>query len=219
MEMTGEQLIPAERDAVWTALNNPDVLKGCIPGCESLNPQSDNSYRISMLAAVGPVKARFNGKLDIHGITPPHGYTLSFEGSGGAAGFGKGGATVALEPAEAGTRLTYTANAEVSGKLAQVGSRLIDGVAKKMAAEFFTRFKASFDTQAGQASASAAAGAAPATLPQAGAVAAGAAAAATGGMPAYARPGIEKELRVWQAIAVTAIAVACLAIGYIIGSH
>jgi carbon monoxide dehydrogenase subunit G len=205
MEMTGEQLIPAERDAVWSALNNPDVLKTCIPGCESLNLQSDNSYRISMLAAVGPVKARFNGKLDIHGITPPNGYTLSFEGSGGAAGFGKGGATVALEPADSGTRLIYTANADVSGKLAQVGSRLIDGVAKKMAAEFFARFKASFDPQP-QATTNTASPAA--TLPQA--------SAAT---PAYTRPGLEKELRAWQAIAVTAIAVACLAIGYIIGSR
>jgi hypothetical protein len=101
---------------------------------------SDSEYRVAMTAAVGPVKAKFNGKLLLADLNPPTSYTLSFEGSGGAAGFGKGGAQVALAPEGAGTRLSYKANAQVGGKLAQVGSRLIDGVAKKMADEFFQRF-------------------------------------------------------------------------------
>jgi carbon monoxide dehydrogenase subunit G len=130
MEMTGEQRIPAAQDVVWNALNDPEVLKACIPGCDSIEKQSD--------------KARFNGKLKIDEANPPQGYSLVFEGSGGAAGFGKGRASVALEPEGAGTALRYTASAQVSGKLAQVGSRLIDGVAKKMAADFFERFNARF---------------------------------------------------------------------------
>jgi len=101
---------------------------------------SDSEYRVAMTAAVGPVKAKFNGKLLLADLNPPTSYTLSFEGSGGAAGFGKGGAQVALAPEGAGTKLSYKANAQVGGKLAQVGSRLIDGVAKKMANEFFHRF-------------------------------------------------------------------------------
>ncbi|ARP82106.1 hypothetical protein CAL12_15650 [Bordetella genomosp. 8] len=227
MEMTGEQRIPAPRDAVWAALNDPQVLKACIPGCESIERQGDNEYRVSMLAAVGPVKARFQGRLAIHDSDPPRGYALSFEGSGGAAGFGKGQATVALAPADdagsPGTHLTYTASAEVSGKLAQVGSRLIDGVAKRMAAEFFSRFKGSFgpaaDVTDGAGPAPVPARAAPApqaagrTLPAA--VQAGQDSAAAG-LPSR---NIYKELRVWQTIAVAAIAVACLAIGYIVGAH
>jgi carbon monoxide dehydrogenase subunit G len=144
MEMSSEQHIPAPRDDVWRALNDPEVLKRCIPGCESIEQESLDSFRITMLAAVGPVKARFNGKLAIQDSVPPKGYALAFEGSGGMAGFGKGTATVSLSEADGGTLLNYTANAQVSGKLAQVGSRLIDGVARKLAAEFFTRFNATF---------------------------------------------------------------------------
>lgn len=144
MEMTGEQRIPAAQDAVWNALNDPEVLKACIPGCDSIEKQSDSDYKISMLAVVGPVKARFNGKLKIEEANPPQGYSLVFEGSGGAAGFGKGRASVTLAPEGAETALRYTASAQVSGKLAQVGSRLIDGVAKKMASDFFDRFNARF---------------------------------------------------------------------------
>jgi carbon monoxide dehydrogenase subunit G len=125
---------------VWEGLNDPEVLKACIPGCETIEKVSDNEYRVAMTAAVGPVKAKFNGKLLLADLNPPTSYTLSFEGSGGAAGFGKGGAQVALAPEGAGTKLSYKANAQVGGKLAQVGSRLIDGVAKKMADEFFQRF-------------------------------------------------------------------------------
>lgn len=142
MELTGTQQIRRECAGVWSALNDPDVLQQCIPGCESLTQDGENSYRIVILVAVGPVKARFNGKLTLADIREQQGYSLSFEGSGGAAGFGKGGAAVSLDPLADGTRLTYEANAKVGGKLAQVGSRLIDAVAAKMADEFFGRFKA-----------------------------------------------------------------------------
>jgi uncharacterized protein len=121
-------------------LNDPEVLKACIAGCETIERVSDTEYRVVMVAAVGPVKAKFNGKLVLSDLNPPNSYALSFEGSGGAAGFGKGGAQVSLKTEGAGTRLTYTAKASVGGKLAQVGSRLIDGVARKMADDFFTAF-------------------------------------------------------------------------------
>jgi carbon monoxide dehydrogenase subunit G len=140
MEMTGEQLIPVSQAEVWRALNDPEILKACIPGCEAIDKVSDNEYRVAMTASVGPVKAKFGGKLVLSDLQPPNSYSLSFEGSGGAAGFGKGGAQVSLRPEGAGTRLSYTAKASVGGKLAQVGSRLIDGVARKMADDFFTAF-------------------------------------------------------------------------------
>src|SRR3546814_800241 len=115
MEMTGEQLIPASQETVWRALNDPAVLKACIPGCESIEKLADDMYRISVLAAVGPIRARFNGKLTLGDIDSPRGYTLGFEVSGGAAGFGKGGAEVALQPAADGTQPGYKAKAEVWG--------------------------------------------------------------------------------------------------------
>jgi uncharacterized protein len=145
VELTGSQQIRRDRAGVWSALNEPVVLQQCIPGCESLTQEGDHAYRIVVMAAVGPVKARFSGKLVLSDIRPQEGYALSFEGSGGAAGFGKGGATVTLASAEGGTLLTYRAEAKVGGKLAQVGSRLIDGVAAKMAADFFTRFKSTVE--------------------------------------------------------------------------
>jgi carbon monoxide dehydrogenase subunit G len=140
MEMTGEQLIPLPQQRVWEALNDPEVLKACIPGCESINKVSDTEYVVAMVAAVGPVKAKFNGKLKLTDLNPPNSYSIAFEGSGGAAGFGKGGAHVELVPEGSATRLRFNANASVGGRLAQVGSRLIDGVAKKMADDFFARF-------------------------------------------------------------------------------
>ncbi len=141
MDMTGEQLIALPQQRVWEALNDPAVLKACIPGCEIMEKVSDNEYRVVMSASVGPVKAKFSGKLLLSDLKPPNSYALAFEGSGGAAGFGKGSSTVTLSPADGGTRLAYTAHATVGGKLAQVGSRLIDGVARKMADEFFAKFK------------------------------------------------------------------------------
>ena len=140
MEMSGEQRIPLAQQRVWEALNDPEILKACIPGCESIDRVADNEYKVAMTAAVGPVKAKFNGKLLLSDMNPPNSYSLAFEGSGGAAGFGKGSAQVSLAPDGDGTLLTYKANASVGGKLAQIGSRLIDGVAKKMSDDFFARF-------------------------------------------------------------------------------
>jgi carbon monoxide dehydrogenase subunit G len=142
MEMTGEQLIPVPQAEVWRGLNDPEVLKACIAGCESIERVSDTEYRVALTAAVGPVRAKFSGKLLLSDLSPPNSYSLSFEGSGGAAGFGKGGAKVSLQTEGSATRLRYTANASVGGKLAQVGSRLVDGVAKKMADDFFAAFNA-----------------------------------------------------------------------------
>jgi len=138
--MTGEQFIPLPQQRVWEALNDPQILKACIPGCDSIEKLSDTEYRVAMTAAVGPVKARFSGTLKLSDLDPPHSYSLAFEGSGGAAGFGKGGAQVRLTAEADGTRLAYTAKATVGGKLAQVGSRLVDAAARKMASDFFARF-------------------------------------------------------------------------------
>lgn len=140
MEMSGEQRIPLSQQRVWEALNDPEILKACIPGCESIVRVAENEYKVAMTAAIGPVKAKFSGKLVLSDINPPDSYSLAFEGSGGAAGFGKGSARVRLAAESGGTLLTYTANASVGGKLAQIGSRLIDGVAKKMSDDFFERF-------------------------------------------------------------------------------
>ena len=140
MEMSGEQRIALPQQRVWEALNDPEILKACIPGCESIERVSDHEYKVAMTAAVGPVKAKFAGKLLLSDLNPPNSYSLAFEGSGGAAGFGKGSAQVALTPDGSGTLLTYKASATVGGKLAQIGSRLIDGVAKKMSDDFFARF-------------------------------------------------------------------------------
>lgn len=143
MEMTGEQLIPLPQHAVWEALNDPEVLRQCIPGCQSVERISDTEYTMAMVAAVGPVKAKFTGRLTIVDPVPPDSYSLAFEGSGGVAGFGKGTAHVELtQESDDVTRLAYRASATVGGKLAQIGSRLIDGVARKMADGFFESFTA-----------------------------------------------------------------------------
>ncbi len=142
MEMTGEQLIPQSQDVTWKALNNTEILKACIPGCESIEQTGDNEYQLVMIAKVGPVSAKFKGKMTLSDIVAPTSYKLAFEGQGGVAGFAKGEATVHLSPQDGGTKLAYAANAMIGGKLAQVGSRLIDGVAKKIAGEFFSAFNA-----------------------------------------------------------------------------
>ena len=142
MDMTGEQRIPLPRQQVWDALNNPEILKACIAGCESIDRVTDTEYKVAMTAAIGPVKAKFAGKLVLSELDPPNSYSLAFEGSGGAAGFGRGGAKVRLVDDGAATLLSYQATASVGGKLAQIGSRLIDGVARKMAEDFFVRFNA-----------------------------------------------------------------------------
>ncbi len=143
MDMTGEYRIPASRDKVWAALNDPDTLKASIPGCETLERTGDDSFAAKVVAKIGPVKAKFSGDVKLTNVNPPESYTISGEGKGGAAGFAKGGADVKLvDDGEGGTVLTYTAKADVGGKLAQLGSRLIDGVSKKMADEFFSNFTA-----------------------------------------------------------------------------
>ena len=142
MDMTGEFRIPAPREAVWKALNDPEILKRSIAGCEALEKTSDTEFTAKVTAKVGPVKARFAGKVTLSDLDPPNGYTISGEGQGGAAGFAKGGAKVHLEPDGDGTLLRYTVNAAIGGKLAQIGARLIDGAAHKMAEEFFSSFAA-----------------------------------------------------------------------------
>jgi carbon monoxide dehydrogenase subunit G len=140
MDMSGEYVIAAPRQAVWEALNDPEILKQCIPGCESIDKTSDTSFEAKVTAKVGPVRAKFNGKVNMSDIDPPNGYTISGEGTGGAAGFAKGGAKVALSDDPEGTKLEYSVDATVGGKLAQIGSRLIDSTAKKMANDFFGKF-------------------------------------------------------------------------------
>ena len=140
MEMSGEQVIPAPQQAVWNALNDPDALKACVPGCESITPTGDNEYQVLMVARVGPVSAKLKGKLTLSDIKPPHSYALAFEGQGGAAGFAKGGAQVRLSTQGMTTKLAYDVKASVGGKLAQIGSRLIDAAAKKVADDFFRNF-------------------------------------------------------------------------------
>jgi len=142
MELKGQQTLSLPIDKVWTALNDPDILRQCIPGCDTFEQTDENQYKIAMTATVGPIKAKFNGKLVLSDITPPTAYRLKFDGSAAAAGSGKGTAHVELSEVPEGTRLQYTVSATVAGRLAQVGARLIDGVAKKMADQFFTRFKA-----------------------------------------------------------------------------
>ena len=143
MEMTGSQLIARPQEVVWAGLNDAEILKACIPGCESLERVSDTEYRALIVAAVGPINSKFTGKLLLLDIDAPRSYRVTFEGAGGAAGTAQGIARVSLAPEGAGsTTLTYVAKAQIGGKLAQVGSRLIDGVAKKLADDFFQRFNA-----------------------------------------------------------------------------
>lgn len=140
MEMTGEQLIPLAQSEVWRGLNDPEILKACIAGCETIERVSDTEYKVAMTTTVGPVKARFTGKLVLSDLNPPSSYSIAFEGSGGAAGFAKGGAEVKLTSEGSSTRLSFSAKANIGGKLAQIGSRLVDGVASKMADDFFAKF-------------------------------------------------------------------------------
>ena len=140
MEMSGEYRIPAPRETVWLALNDPVILRECIPGCQALEMTSETTMTAKVQAKVGPVKANFTGDVTLSNIDPPRGYTISGEGKGGVAGFAKGGADVALEEAGDDTILRYTAKAQVGGKLAQIGARLIDATAKQIADEFFNNF-------------------------------------------------------------------------------
>jgi uncharacterized protein len=139
MELAQSRTIAAPPDAVWQALNDPVVLQQCIPGCESLERVSDHEWRARVALRIGPVQARFNGQVQLADLVPPTAYTLRFDGQGGAAGFASGEARVTLTPSGGATTLAYEARAKVGGKLAQLGSRLIDGVAAKLADDFFNR--------------------------------------------------------------------------------
>jgi carbon monoxide dehydrogenase subunit G len=157
MELTSTRLVPAPVETVWVALNDPEMLRGCVPGCDSIEPDGENAFRVAMAAKVGPVSAKFTGRLQLADIDPPRGYTLSFDSQGGAAGFAKGQARVSLAPAEnaAQTALSYTVKAQVGGKLAQIGSRLVDGAAAKLADDFFARFSETIAAKAGVSTATA----------------------------------------------------------------
>ena len=190
MDMTGEHQINAPRTAVWAALNDPAILKQSIAGCDELTMTSDNEFQAQVTAKVGPVKAKFNGKVTLSDLDPPNGYTITGEGTGGAAGFAKGGAKVHLEDAPGGgTLLKYEMHAQIGGKLAQIGSRLIDGAARKMGDEFFRAFAATVEAQtsaslgAAESSTGIGAGAEP-TLPATAASAASSDASAKGLPPA-----------------------------------
>lgn len=164
MELTSQQTLPVTQQQAWEALNDIGLLQASIPGCESISAAGDNQYEVAIMAAVGPVKARFKGRLRLADLVPPTSYTMHFEGQGGAAGHGKGSAQVRLEPVSAReTLLHYTAQASVGGKIAQIGSRLVDMAAQKMANEFFETFNARLSERYGVAAAPAAA-AAPAGL-------------------------------------------------------
>jgi len=144
MDMNGEQLIPALQADVWQALNDPAVLKACVPGCQAIDLVGPNEYMVMMVARVGPVSAKFKGRLMLSDIKPPNSYAISFDGQGGPAGFAKGGAQVTLSTLGDQTRLVYDVKANVGGKLAQIGSRLIDAAARKVADDFFNNFNRRF---------------------------------------------------------------------------
>ncbi len=147
MELHGDRLIPAPIATTWAALNDPETLKACIAGCESLERTGDDAYTAVVALKIGPVSARFKGNLKMTNVTPPTGYTINFDGQGGVAGFGRGSADVKLSAEGAATRLAYEARAQVGGKMAQIGSRLIDATAGKITDDFFKAFEAHLQAQ------------------------------------------------------------------------
>ena len=159
MNLQGERLIAAAPEATWAALNEPETLKACIAGCETLERVADDEFLATMALRIGPVNARFKGRLKLENIVPISSYTIAFDGQGGVAGFGKGSADVRLTPEGAGTRLAYAARAQVGGKLAQIGSRLIEGAATKITDDFFDAFEARLAPEAAAPAAPAEAGA------------------------------------------------------------
>jgi uncharacterized protein len=143
MTMSGEYQLAVPRETVWERLNDTETLKACIPGCEQLDKLSDTEFQAVAVTKIGPVKARFKGKVTLSDLDPPNGYKISGQGDGGVAGFATGGATVKLAPKDGGTLLSYTVEAQIGGKLAQLGQRLVNGAAKKLADDFFQKFAAS----------------------------------------------------------------------------
>ncbi len=230
MDMQGSRQLAVTQQQAWDALNSPDILKGCINGCEKFELSGDQVYSIVVAIKIGPVSARFNGKVTLADIVAPSSYALRFDAQGGAAGFGKGESKVELVPNEAGCELRYTVKSTVGGKLAQIGQRLIDGVAKSLAEDFFTRFEAALaerypaTSAAGEPAALAEVAEAPAAAPPAVvAPAAGTSAAPAAVMPAAqadspTRPIVPSQARtatpqwVWWA----AIALA-FAAGWVLG--
>lgn len=140
MDMQGSRALAVTQQQAWDALNDPEVLKTCIPGCDRVEPTGPNQYSMGMSVRIGPVSAKFTGKIALTDVNPPESYTIAFDGQGGVAGFGKGDAKVKLTPQGTGCEMAYVVHAQVGGKIAQVGQRLIDGVAKSMAEDFFKRF-------------------------------------------------------------------------------
>lgn len=163
MDMQGSRQLAVTQSQAWNALNDPAVLKACIPGCDKVEATGDNQYAIGLAVKIGPVAAKFNGKITLSDINAPHSYNIAFDGQGGVAGFGKGDSTVKLVPNDAGCEMRYTVHATVGGKVAQLGQRLIDGAAKGMAEDFFKRFDAEMARQYPAAYAEAAAAKADAT--------------------------------------------------------
>lgn len=214
MEMTGEYKIPASRQKVWEALNDPEILATCIPGCQELNKDSDTELSATVKSKVGPVSATFKGKVTLSDIDAPNGYKISGEGTGGVAGFAKGGAEVQLADDGDGTLLTYTATGQVGGKLAQIGSRLIDSTAKKMANEFFGKFAEIVGGESASpeasASADAAAPAADEPAPAAEPAAAPAAAEAPAAAPEQSGGGISPVVWVGGLIVAVVVVLALL---------
>ena len=142
MDMQASRSLAITQQQAWEALNDPEILKACIPGCDRLESTGELAYAVGMALKIGPVSAKFSGKIQLSDMQPPASYTLSFEGQGGVAGFGKGTALVQLVPTDTGCDLNYTVHAQVGGKIAQLGQRLIDGAAKSLAEDFFKRFDA-----------------------------------------------------------------------------
>lgn len=177
MNMQGQRTLTASQQQAWDALNNAEVLKVCIPGCEKFEPTGDNAYAIVAALKIGPVAARFTGKVQLTDIEAPHRYKLNFDAQGGVAGFGKGQSSVELKPAGSGCELHYTVHSSVGGKIAQMGQRLIDGVAKNLAEDFFKRFEAELVRLYPVPATAAAPTAAPPPKPAPG--------AASGGLPAW----------------------------------
>lgn len=149
MEMHGTRIIAADRETVWARLNDAETLKACIPGCEELTGSPEDGFEAVVKQKVGPVKATFKGAVQLENVNAPESYTISGEGKGGVAGFAKGSANVSLAEVEGGTELTYEVDAKVGGKLAQLGSRIIDGFARKMADQFFDRFREEVEGRTG----------------------------------------------------------------------
>ena len=201
MEMTGEFRIPAPRQRVWEGLNDPEILKSSIPGCQTIEKLSDTEFTAKVLAQVGPVKANFAGKVTLSDLQPPQSYTIAGEGTGGVAGFAKGSAKVDLDEDGGTTVLHYAVQAHVGGKLAQIGSRLIDSVARRMAENFFTRFVAAV---APEQAAPAAAGTT-ATEPMSGDRVASAPVASVEAQP-NAAPEAKKDIRLPPVVWVTGLA-------------